>query len=48
MFPLPGQLLCGMLNAGDGGVIYYGVNSDGRVSGLQLDSGFRDRLRLGE
>ncbi|XP_043204783.1 nascent polypeptide-associated complex subunit alpha, muscle-specific form-like isoform X1 [Amphibalanus amphitrite] len=41
------MLLCGLLNAGAGGAIYYGVSADGRVNGLQLDGGHRDRLRLG-
>ena len=37
-----------MLNAGEGGAIYYGVSRDGRVRGLELEHGHRDRLRLGE
>ncbi|XP_037079183.1 uncharacterized protein LOC119100179 [Pollicipes pollicipes] len=41
------QLVCGMLNTGEGGSVYYGVTREGRISGLQVDRRSRDCLRLG-
>jgi len=41
------QLICGMLNSNNGGVIYIGISSDGRIDGVSASFDQRDCFRLG-
>ncbi|XP_014681243.1 PREDICTED: uncharacterized protein LOC106821100 [Priapulus caudatus] len=41
------RLVCGMLNLGQGGVIYWGMDSENKVRGMQTTSQQRDGFRCG-
>ncbi|KAK7473704.1 hypothetical protein BaRGS_00035031 [Batillaria attramentaria] len=41
------EIVCGMMNSGLGGSVYFGLTKDGQVQGIKLTRDERDEMRLG-